>query len=98
MELNDKQKAFKEEHEIFSSFCWHIITSIPSNVEMVKTVFGREKLICHIMLGNELFYIWEDELAQRTLNDVQAVYPEVTLDELKEVYDKYKELVWSIYG
>ena len=60
--------------------------------------YDRESLALHLLLSEELFYIWENRRAARALDYLQESYPDATADELQAVFMKHAEAVREIYG
>lgn len=95
--MNKKQRKFKKEHERFNFYRMQSIW----NGEQIKKVFPKGKLIVHLLLCEELFYAWgydADGRVNRALSYAQDAYTDTTLNDLRKVYKRFKNLVWSIYG
>ena len=60
--------------------------------------YDRESLALHLLLSEELFYIWESRRAARALVYLQESYPDATADDLQAVFMKYADSVTAIYG
>ena len=95
--MNKKQRKFKKEHERFIFYRMQSIW----NGEQVRQKFTKGKLIVHLLLGEELFYVRDLDLRRRIKNVLtyaRDAYPDITGKDLRKVYKRYKNLVWSIYG
>lgn len=85
---------FKQQHD---KFLWLRSQSI-WNGEQIRQIYPKKELICHVLLSEELFYLWNDEAVKRALTYIRDAYPETTEDDLREVYEKYSDMVTAIYG
>lgn len=85
---------FKQQHD---KFMWLRSQSIWDG-EQIRKIYPKTELICHIMLSEELFYLWNDEAVKRALTYIRDAYPETTEDDLRKVYEKYSDMVTAIYG
>lgn len=85
---------FKQQHDKFlrlrSQSIW--------NGEQIRQIYPKKELICHVLLSEELFYLWNDEAVKRALTYIRDAYPETTEDDLRKVYEKYSDMVTAIYG
>lgn len=95
MKYSHQQNEFKKEHNKFINLRLH---SIAYNGKEFCERFDKDSLICHFMLENELFYVWDDENAKRALDYIKDAYPESTIEDLRRVYEEKKDSVFSIYG
>lgn len=85
---------FKQQHDKFN---WLRSQSI-WNGEQIRRIYPKKELICHVMLSEELFYLWNDDAVKRALFYIRDAYPNTTEDDLRNVYDKYSGMVTAIYG
>ena len=60
--------------------------------------YDRESLALHLLLSEELFYLWDADRAARCLDYLRESYPDATADELRNIRDKYADHVGEIYG
>ena len=95
--MNKKQRKFKKEHERFIFYRMQSIW----NGEQVRQTLTKGKLIAHLLLDEELFYVWSWDVRKRikrVLIYAREAYPDTKGKDLRKVYKRYKNLVWSIYG
>lgn len=85
---------FKQQHD---KFLWLRSQSI-WNGEQIRQIYPKKELICHVLLSEELFYLWNDEAVKCALTYIRDAYPETTEDDLRKVYEKYSDMVTAIYG
>ena len=85
---------FKQQHDKFlllrSQSIW--------NGEQIRQIYPKKELICHVMLSEELFYLWNDNAVKRALTYICDAYPNTTEDDLRKVCEKYSGMVTAIYG
>jgi len=95
------REKFRERHEKFyklSSY-WKGEEVNTNRERDLKKHYDRESLAVHFLLSHELFYSWEDNRHREDcLNDVCAIYPDMTAQELRTVRDKYAYQISEIYG
>ena len=94
MTKNQAKEAFKREHE---KFCWFRSLSIWDG-ERIRNHFTRKEVILHEMLYEEVFYLWDDDNVKRALTYIQEVFPDVTEEEMRKVYEESSEIVTAVYG
>lgn len=92
--MTEGEKYFKQQHD---KFMWTHSQSIWDG-EQIRKIYPKTELICHIMLSEELFYLWNEDAVKRALVYIRDAYPNTTEDDLRNVYDKYSGMVTAIYG
>lgn len=92
--MTEGEKYFKQQHDKFlclrSQSIW--------NGEQIRQIYPKKELICHVMLSEELFYLWNDDAVKRALTYIRDAYPNTDEDDLRKVYDTYSKMITSIYG
>jgi hypothetical protein len=92
--MTEGEKYFKQQHEKFlqlrSQSIW--------NGEQIRQIYPKKELICHVMLSEELFYLWNDDAVKRALAYIRDAYPNTDEEDLRKVYEKYSDMVTEIYG
>ena len=90
------RRKFKERHDRYSRR--RTDEKDGYNGQQWARWYDRESLALHLLLSEELFYIWENRRAARALTYMQESYPDATADELQAVFMKHAEAVREIYG
>ena len=90
--MNNVEKEFVREHEKFCKFrsSW--------DGDEIKKFYPKNELIGHLLLSEEMFYLWTDEGVKRTLLYAREAYPETTEEDLRDVYEANKDFICGIYG
>ena len=94
------REKFRERHETFyklSSY-WKGKEVNTNRESDLKKHYDRESLAVHFLLSEELYYTWGEDRAARCLDNVCEIYPDMTAQELREIYDKYAPAISEIYG
>ena len=92
--MTEGEKYFKQQHD---KFLWIRSQSI-WNGEQIRQIYPKKELICHVMLSEELFYLWNDDAVKRALVYIRDAYPNTTEEDLRKVYETYSDMVTAIYG
>ena len=90
------RRQFKERHDRYNSR--RADERGGYNGQQWARWYDRESLALHLLLSEELFYIWESRRAARALDYLQESYPDATADDLQAVFMKYADGVTAIYG
>lgn len=90
------RRQFKERHDRYNSR--RADEKDGYNGQQWARWYDRESLALHLLLSEELFYIWENRRAARALDYLQESYPDATADDLQAVFMKYADGVTAIYG
>lgn len=90
------RRQFKERHDRYNSR--RADEKDGYNGQQWARWYDRESLALHLLLSEELFYIWESRRAARALDYLQESYPDATADDLQAVFMKYADGVTAIYG
>ena len=93
------RRKFKERHEKFyklSSY-WKGEEVNTNRKSDLKKHYDRESLAVHLLLSEELYYTWGEDRAARCLDNVREIYPDMTAQELREIFDKYRRPVSDLY-
>ena len=90
------RRKFKERHDRYNSR--RTDEKDGYNGQQWARWYDRESLALHLLLSEELFYIWESRRAARALDYLQESYPDATADELQAVFMKHADGVTAIYG
>ena len=98
-EDKDTREKFRERHEKFYrlSAYWKGEEVNTQREDDLRRHFDPESLALHFILSEELYYYWGDDRAARALDNVREIYPEMTADKLREIYERYREPISDIY-
>lgn len=83
--MTEGEKYFKQQHD---KFMWLRSQSIWDG-EQIRKIYPKTELICHIMLSEELFYLWNEDAVKRALVYICDAYPNTTEEDLRKVYETY---------
>lgn len=86
------RRTFAERHKKYNRR-----TADGCTADELRRHYDRESLTLHAILSAELFYLWEDDRAARCLESVREIYPDTTAQELREIYERYREPISDIY-
>lgn len=92
--MTEGEKYFKQQHDKFMLLRLQSIW----NGEQIRKIYPKTELICHIMLSEELFYLWNEDAVKRALVYIRDAYPNTTEEDLRKVYETYSGMVTAIYG
>ena len=92
--MTEGEKYFKQQHD---KFMWLRSQSILDG-KKIREIYPKTELICHIMLSEELFYLWNEDAVKRALVYIRDAYPNTTEEDLRKVYETYSGMVTAIYG
>lgn len=92
--MTEGEKYFKQQHD---KFMWLRSQSIWDG-KKIREIYPKTELICHIMLSEELFYLWNEDAVKRALVYIRDAYPNTTEEDLRKVYETYSGMVTAIYG
>lgn len=92
--MTEGEKYFKQQHD---KFMWLRSQSIWDG-EQIRKIYPKTELICHVMLSEELFYLWNEDSVKRALAYIRDAYPNTTEEDLRKVYETYSGMVSAIYG
>lgn len=87
----ETREKFRERHEKFYKLSSYWLENDEVNVNRendLRKKYDKDNLVLHFLLSEELYYKWGDDRADRCLRSVQQVYPDVTMDDLRRVYDE----------
>lgn len=56
------------------------------NGEQLKQHFTQSELINHLLLSEEMYYLWRENDVVKILDYVQDAYPETTAEDIRRVY------------
>ncbi len=95
------RNKFLRRHEEFYRLSCHWLKGDELNIHReddLRRNYDKESLVLHFMLSEELYYLWSEDRADRCLEEVQRVRPEVTADDLRRVFEDTKHGVSELYG
>ena len=92
--MTETEKEFKQQHDKYLWLRGHSIW----NGEQIKEIFTKDEVICHEMLNQELFYLWQERTLNMALVYIREVYPDTTTEDLRRVYHANADIVSAIYG
>jgi hypothetical protein len=96
----ETREKFRERHEKFYKLSSYWLKDGNLNThreEDLRKKYDAESLALHFMISLELYYYWSDERAALCLEQVQQVRPEITMDDLRRVYEETKHGVSELY-
>ena len=98
-EDKDTRDKFRERHEKFYrlSAYWKGEEVNTQREDDLRRHFDPESLALHFILSEELYYYWGDDRAARALDNVREIYPDMTADKLRDIYERYREPISDIY-
>lgn len=92
--MTEGEKYFKQQHD---KYLWLRSQSV-WNGEQIKECFTKDEVICHEMLNQELFYLWQERTVKMALIYIREVYPDTKEGDLWRVREEYSDMVSAIYG
>lgn len=98
-EDKDTREMFRKRHDKFCklSSYWKGEEVNTRRERDLRTHYDRESLAVHFLLSEELYYTWGEDRAARCLDNVREIYPDMTAQELREIFDKYRRPVSDLY-
>lgn len=101
LQSDDKatREKFRESHEKFYrlSAYWKDDGENTERENNLRKHFDPESLALHYILSEELYYYWGDDRAARALDSVREVYPEMTAEQIRDIYERYRRPVSDLY-
>ena len=92
--MTETEKEFKKQHD---KYLW-LRGQIIWNGEQIKEIFTKDEVICHEMLNQELFYLWQERTVKMALVYIREVYPDTKEEDLWRVREEKADIVSAIYG
>lgn len=89
-----ERQDFVKKHKKFV----HLRSQSIWNGEQLKQHFTQPELINHLLLSEEMYYLWRENDVAKILDYVQDAYPETTVEDVRRVYEANKDFICSIYG
>lgn len=90
--MTREQDRFKAEHEEFVQRIDKLDT------DDVRGLYTKERLILHMLLLCEVFYVWDNRTLSHFWRRIHEYYTDILSNEVLNVYLKYRDFISSIYG